>query len=465
MEHFDLIVIGSGPGGYVAAIRAAQLKMKVACVEKSATLGGTCLNIGCIPSKTLLHSSEYYYKISKQGKEHGINFDGLSIDWTQMLNRKNNVVEGLVKGVDGLFKKNQITRFLGTATLKDPQTVIVDNNGQKTELTGKNILLATGSEPIQLPFLPFDEEVIVSSTGALRLPSIPKKMLIIGAGIIGMELGSVYARLGSEIEVVEMLDRICPVFDRGISKALLPIFQKQGLKFHLSSKVLSGKRTDQGVEITIQQSDGKEALLKADIVLVAIGRTPYSKGLGLEDLGIVKDSKGFVAIDAFFRTNHQNIYAIGDLVEGAMLAHKASEEGVVAVEIMSGQPTQMNYMVIPNVMYTWPEVASVGFSEEEAKESGLEIKIGQFPFRANPRARCSGDEEGFVKLIAEARTQRIIGAHLMGPNVSEMIGEISMAIEKRATASDLAKLSHAHPTCSEAIKEAALAICQHPIHI
>lgn len=464
MESFDLVIIGSGPGGYVAAIRAAQLQLKVACVEKSSTLGGTCLNVGCIPSKALLHSSEYYDKINKHGKEHGIICESLAIDLAQMMSRKNKVVDTLVKGVDGLFKKNHVTRFFGKASLVEPHVVEIQGENV-TRIEAKNVLIATGSEPISLPFLPIDEKRILSSTGALSLKEIPKKMLVVGAGVIGLELGSVFSRLGSEVTFVELLDRVCPVFDRGISKALLSIFQKQGLHFHLSTKVSAGTATESAVTLTIQDANSQSHSLAADVVLVAIGRRPYTDGLGLDKLGIIQDSKGFILIDKEFRTNIPHIFAIGDVVEGPMLAHKASEEAVAAVELIAGYPAHINYMAIPNVMYTWPEVACVGLTEEEAKNAGLEVKTGQYPFRANPRARCSGDEEGFVKVIAEARTERIIGVHMIGPNVSEVVGEAAMAIEKRATALDLAQLCHAHPTYSEALKEASLGVYQRILHL
>ncbi len=456
MDKFDLIVIGSGPGGYVAAIRAAQLGMRVACVEKETTLGGTCLNVGCIPSKALLHSTEYYHKVAAEGKEHGIVAKELSIDLAQMMQRKEKIVAGLVGGIDFLFNKNKVVRLKGEAIMTSPTSVKVGDETFET----KYILLATGSEPIALPFLPFDETRVLSSTGALSLPQVPKKLLMVGAGVIGLELGSVYRRMGAEVEVVELLDRVTPPFDREISKVLYKIFTKQGMRFHLSKKVVSGK-AENGVELTLESGE----TLKGDVVLVAIGRRPYSKGVGLETVGVETDRQGRVKIDGSFRTNIPNIYAIGDLVDGPMLAHKASEEGIAAVEIMCGKEAKVNYLAIPNVMYTWPEVACVGMTEEEAKEAGLTLCIGKVPFKSIPRARCSGDEEGMVKLIGEKETDRLIGMHIIGPNASEMIHEGVMAMEKKMTLMEIAHASHAHPTCSEAIKEAALAAHNQAIHL
>ncbi len=460
MEQFDITVIGSGPGGYVAAIRAAQLGFKVACIEKD-SLGGTCLNIGCIPSKALLHSTEYYEKIHKEGKEHGIEATGLSINFQQMMERKKKVVKGLVDGVGYLFKKNKITSFKGAAHLDSPNTIRVN----ETTIQSNHIILATGSEPIPLPFLPFDERVILSSTGALELAHVPKKMVLIGAGVIGLELGSVYRRLGSELTVIELLDRPCPLLDRELSKEIHRVLKKQGLTFHFSTKITSGKVIDGKISLTALSNEGKELTFDADAALIGIGRRPFHKGLGLEELGVSLDIGGRVVVDANFRTNHPSIYAIGDLIDGPMLAHKASEEGVAAVEIIAGKSPTVNYSAIPSVMYTWPEVASVGMSEEEARDSHLDILIGKFPFSAVPRARCSGDTDGFVKVIAEKTSGRLIGIHIIGPSASEMIGEGVIAIEKGMTVHELAYASHAHPTCLEAIKEAALTCLGQTIHM
>ncbi len=449
---YDVVVIGAGPGGYVAAIRAAQKGMKVACIEKEKTLGGTCLNEGCIPSKALLHSSEYFFRIAKEGEEHGIFAEKLSVDLARMMKRKNGIVQGLTEGIVYLFKKNKVEWIKGGASFLSPNKLLVENK----EVEGKSIIIATGSEPISLPFLPFDGKKVLSSTEVLSLKTIPKKMLIIGAGVIGLELGSVFRRLGSEIEVVELLDRVIPPFDHDLSKAAFQIFQKQGMKFHLSAKVKAGKVDQKGV---IVEMDNFE--LQGDLVLVSIGRKAFTKGLGLDKIGI---PEGQIAIDSNFMTKVPHVYAIGDVVDGPMLAHKASEEGIALIDYLAGEKCSLNYWAIPNVMYTWPEVAAVGMTEEEARKRNLEIQIGNFPFKANPRARCSGDAEGVVKIIAEKKSQKIIGMHIIGPNASEMIGEGVMAIERGVTLSELAHLSHAHPTCSEAIKEAALAALKLAIH-
>ncbi len=456
-EKFDLIVIGSGPGGYVAAIRAAQRGLKTACIEKEKTLGGTCLNVGCIPSKALLHSTEYYHKVAVQGKEHGIEAKELTIDLDRMMKRKEKIVSGLVNGIDFLFKKNQIARIQGEASLESSASVRVADEVYEAA----HIILATGSEPIPLPFLPFDEKQVLSSTGALRLPKVPKKMLMVGAGVIGLELGSVYRRMGADVEVVELFDRVTPPFDREVSKTLYKIFTNQGMTFHLNEKVVQGSVREDGVELRLES--GKR--LKGDVALVAIGRRPYAQGLGLEKAGVKTDSQGRVKVDGSFRTSVSSIYAIGDLIDGPMLAHKASEEGIAAVDLICGDKAEMHYLAIPNVMYTWPEVACVGMTEEEAREAGLEIRIGKIPFKAIPRARCSGDEEGIVKIIGEKRTDRLIGMHIVGPNASEMIHEGVIAIKKGMTVMDVAHASHAHPTCSEGIKEAALAAHNQAIHI
>ncbi len=431
-------MIGSGPGGYVAAIRAAQLGLKTACIEKDQTLGGTCLNVGCIPSKVLLHDSEF------------------SKDFAKMMARKNKVVSGFTNGIEFLFKKNRIDWISSYGRLKSPNEI--DVNGKTLE--AKNIILATGSAPISLPFLPFDEKKILSSTGALALSSVPKKLLVVGAGIIGVELGSVYKRLGAEVIFIEFLDRICPSFDLALSKGLQKALTAQGMVFYLSHKVVKA----QGTTLTLQGPSG-ETQLNGDAVLIAVGRKPYSEGLGLETVGIEKDAKGFVLIDASFRTTQPNIFAIGDLVEGPMLAHKASEEGVAVAELLAGHRPTLNYIAIPGVAYTHPEVAAVGFTEEEMKSRNIPYKVSQFPFRANSRARCIGDEEGFVKMIAEEKSGRILGVHILGPNASELIAEATLAIQLKATAEQLSETCHAHPTLSEALKEAALGLFNAPIHL
>lgn len=458
-KKYDVVVIGSGPGGYVAAIRAAQLGFKTACIEKYPSLGGTCLNVGCIPSKALLQSSEYYNLLKADGKIHGIECNGIKHNFKTMMKRKSEVVDGLTGSIALLFQKNKIDRIEGSASFIDTHTVEV--NGEKIE--SENFIIATGSKPIELPFLPFDEKVIVSSTGALVLKKVPKKMLIIGAGVIGVELASVYNRLGCDVTIVEMLDKVCPTMDQSVCKSLLDIYTKQGLKFYLNGKVTSGKATSKGATITFTH-DGKEHIHKVDVVMVAVGRRPYTDGLGLEKIGIEKDKRGFVPVDAQFRTTQANIFAVGDIVDGPMLAHRASEEGVAAVDVLAGQDTHVNYMAIPNVIYTHPEVASVGLTEEEAKDMGLKPVNGTFYFRNNPRARCSHDTDGLVKVIGDSASGRLIGMHIVGPHASELIGEGVMAIEKKATLEDLARASHAHPTLCEAIKDAALAALRRPIH-
>ena len=456
---YDVAVIGAGPGGYVAAIRAAQLGLKTVCIEKGKTLGGTCLNVGCIPSKALLQSSEQYEWFANQAPDHGIASKGLTVDFKQMMDRKGEVVDNLVQGVAGLFKRNQITRIEGEAQLISPTQIKIGNE----QIEAKNIILATGSEPIELPFMPFDEKVIISSTGALILPKIPKKMILIGAGVIGVELASVYRRLGTKVTIIEMLDRVCPGMDLAVSRALYKIFKKQGLIFHLSAQVTAAEVSKNKVTVTFTQKDESQTI-EADVVLVGVGRRPYSKGLNLEKLDIALDSKGLVSVNGNFQTIHSNIYAIGDLIEGPMLAHRASEEGVAVAEIIAGKTPHVNYMAIPNVIYTHPEVASLGLTEEEAKELGIEILTGTYQFRGNARARCAGDLEGFVKVIGDKKTHRLLGMHIVGPHASEMIGEGVIAMEKRATLEDIGHASQAHPTLSEAIKEAALAAFDKPIH-
>ena len=456
----DLVIIGSGPAGYVAAIRAAQLGLSTTIIEKNKTFGGTCLNVGCIPSKALLQSSEHYAFIEQHAIEHGIKVKSQTLDFKQMMKRKEEVVTSLVGGVAGLLERNKVKKVNGTARFVSPHEIEVDG----TKMQAKHFLLATGSDSIELPFLPFDEKIVVSSTGALSLKTVPKKMIVIGAGVIGVELASVYNRLGSEVTIVEMLDRITPTMDNQIGKAFQQILTKQGLTFHLSSKVTNAKITKKGVTLSVV-IEGKEQKLDADVVLVAIGRRPFTEGLGLEDIGVVKTDKGFVVVDGNFRTNIPNILAVGDIIDGPMLAHKASEEGIAAVESIAGQSSHLNYMAIPNVIYTAPEVATVGLTEEEAKEMGLEVMKGVYPFKGNARARCVGETDGMVKVIGDKKSGRLLGLHIVGANASEMIGEGVVALEKRATVKEIAYASHAHPTLSESIKEAALAAVDKPIHL
>ncbi len=458
-KKFDVVVIGSGPGGYVAAVRAAQLGLKTACVEKEAPLGGTCLNVGCIPSKALLTSSEHYAWLQHSAKEHGVNVEEAKIDFTQMMNRKNGVVKGLTDGIATLFKKHNVERLTGTAKFLSPNEIQVGNE----TIQAKNFILATGSEPIELPFLKFDEKQIVSSTGALSLTTIPKRLVVIGGGVIGVELASVYKRLGAEVSVVEMLDQICIAMDPAISRALHQSLKKQGLEFFLSAKLISGEKKGDEIILTIE-TGGEKKQLTADVVLVSIGRKPYSQGLDLEKAGIKTNARGQVDVDGLFRTSQPHIYAVGDLIDGPMLAHKAAEEGYVVADIIGGKPASVNYLTIPNVIYTNPEAAAVGMTEKEAKDAGLEIFTGQAFFRGNPRARCQGDLDGLVKVIGEKTTGRLIGMHILGSHASEMIGEGVVAIKKHLTVKGLAHTSHAHPTLSEAIMEACYTAIGETLH-
>lgn len=464
METFDVAVIGSGPGGYVAAIRSAQLGLKTACIEKDKGLGGTCLNVGCIPSKALLHSSEFYQSLLKDGKTHGIEAKEIGFNFKQMMSRKAKIVASFNEGIAALFKKNKIMPFHGKASLQSSTTITITDNSSTQEITARNIILATGSEPIALPFLPFDERKILSSTGALSLEQIPKKMLVVGAGIIGVELGSVYARLGTQVTFVEFLDRICPTLDESLSKELQKLLAAQGMQFNLSSKVTAATVNEQQITLKVMMSDQSLQEMSADVILVCIGRKPYTTDLGLEKVGVLVNEKGFVKIDGLFRTSLPNVFAIGDIVDGPMLAHKASEEGIAVAEIITGHLPKIEYAAIPNVVYTHPEVASVGMTEAEAKNAGLAIKIGTFAFKANSRARCTGEEDGFVKMIAEEKTGKIIGIHIIGAHASELIAEAALAIQKRATAEEIATTPHAHPTLSESLKEAALAVNKRAIH-
>ncbi len=461
---YDVVVIGSGPGGYVAAVRAAQLGFKTALIEKDSTVGGTCLNVGCIPSKALLQATELYARAGREDKKFGIEFQGLSLNFEQMMQRKCDVVHGLVTSVANLVKRYKIDLIEGVGRLISAHHIQVVKGSDSRTIEAKNIILATGSEPISLPFLPFDEKIVVSSTGALALPSIPKKLIVIGAGVIGVELASVYSRIGSEVVVVEMLDRICPATDHAISRMLMQSLKKQGITFHLSTKVVKAKQGSEGISIFIEE-DQKSAVITGNVVLVAVGRRPYSQGLGLQEIGIQLSAKGFVPVNGLYRTFIPNIYAIGDLIEGPMLAHRASEEGSAVAEIIAGLHPQVHDLAIPNIIYTAPEVASVGLTEREARDAGLTIQVGTFPFRGNPRARCTGEEEGIVKVIGEAKSGRFIGMHIMGSHASEMIAEGMIAMIKKATLEDIGTAPNAHPTLSEAIKEAALDALGRAIHI
>ena len=464
---YDLIVIGSGPGGYVCAIRAAQLGMKTAVVEKWATFGGTCLNIGCIPSKAMLNASELYEEAAHKFAAMGIKIGTPAIDLAAMLKYKQAAVDGNVKGVDYLFKKNKIETFHGTGRIAALDKVEVKNaDGKAQMLETKNIVIATGSDAARLNGIDFDEKSIVSSTGALELPAVPKKLLIVGAGIIGLELGSVWRRLGADVTIVEFLDHILPGIDTEVAKQFHRMLQKQGIAVRLSSKVAGIDSSGKVLKVKVEPAAGDDAveIQEADIVLVAIGRVPYTDGLGLEALGVKKDNRGRILVDPHFRTNVEGVYAIGDVIAGPMLAHKAEEEGVAVAEIIAGQAGHVNYDVIPNVVYTSPEIASVGKTEEELKAAGIAYNVGKFPFTANPRAKVNLTTEGFVKILADAKTDRVLGVHILGPDAGNMIGEAAVAMEFGASSEDIARTCHAHPTLSEAIKESALAVAKRAIN-
>jgi dihydrolipoamide dehydrogenase len=461
-DSFDVIVIGSGPGGYVCAIRAAQLGLKTACVEKRATLGGTCLNIGCIPSKALLQSSEAFDKAGHALKDHGVLVEGVKLDLARMQARKQEVVTANTRGVEFLFRKNKITWLKGTGRIAAPGKVDVDGQIHET----KAIVIATGSDSVPLPGVTVDERQIVTSTGALELDKVPGHLVVIGAGVIGLELGSVWRRLGAEVTVVEFLDRIVPGMDTEVATAFQRILAKQGIKFRLGTKVTSAAAGADGVVLTMEPVTGGNAeTLKADIVLVAIGRRPYTDGLGLAEAGVALDERKRVIVDQHYATNVPGIYAIGDVIAGPMLAHKAEDEGVAVAEILAGQAGHVNYDAIPGVVYTWPEVATVGKTEDELKLGGPAYTVGKFPFTANGRARAMGDTDGFVKVLAEKGTDRLLGAHIVGPDAGALIAEVVTAIEFGASAEDVARVCHAHPTLSEAVKEAALAADGRAIHI
>ena len=463
-ERYDLVVIGAGPGGYVAAIRAAQLGMRVACVEKDKALGGTCLNIGCIPSKALLDSSELYHQARHGLGAHGIKVGGVELDLAAMMARKDRVVRGLTQGVASLFKKNKVAWVTGAARLAGAGRVVVRGQDGEQTLETARVLIASGSAPVSLRSLPFDGERIVSSTEALSLPRVPGRMLVIGAGAVGLELGSVWSRLGAEVTVVEIVDRILPGMDRGMSTQLQRALERQGLAFRLESEARSAARTERGVRVALA-SKGSTADVEVDVVLVAVGRRAYTEGLGVRELGLAVDERGRLVVNERFETSVQGVFAIGDVIAGPMLAHKASEEGVIAVECMAGQPAHVNYDAIPNIVYTWPELASVGLSEEEAAARGLAVAVGTFPFVANGRARCMNETDGGVKVLADARTDRIVGLHILGPRASDLIAEAALAMEFDASAEDVARSVHAHPTLPEAVKEAALAVGKRAIHI
>ncbi len=466
-ETYDIVVIGGGPGGYVCAIRAAQLGLKVACVEKRGTLGGTCLNVGCIPSKALLHSSHLFEEANKHFDTHGIEINSPKVNLEKMMARKDKVVDSNVKGIDFLFKKNKVTYLKGAGEIVSATEVKVAllDGGEET-LTAKNIVIATGSEVTPLPGVEIDEKQIVSSTGALELSSIPKKLVVIGAGVIGLELGSVWRRLGSEVTVIEYLDRILPGMDGELAKQTQRIFAKQGLEFKLGHKVTGAKTAKGGVKLSVEPSKGGDAEeIKADVVLVAIGRRPYVTGLGLDNAGVELDDRGRVKTDEYFQTNIQGIFAIGDAIAGPMLAHKAEEDGVALAEMIAGEAGHVDYGKVPGVVYTWPEVASVGKTEEQLKEDGVDYSVGKFPFTANGRAKAMESTEGFVKILEDKKTHRVVGCHIVGPEAGDLIAEVVLAMEYGASAEDIARTCHAHPALGEAVKEAALAADDRAIHM
>ena len=465
MNNFDLVVIGGGPGGYVCAIRAAQLGLKTACIESRGALGGTCLNVGCIPSKSLLNLSENFNKAKKDFNQQGIEVEGIKLNIEKMMSNKNKSIQVLTKGVEFLFKKNKVTYIKGKGVLFSKNDIVVYENNKKTNYKSKNIVIATGSAVSTLPGIEIDEKNIISSTGALSLNKVPKTLAVIGGGYIGLEMGSVWSRLGSEVTVIEYLEHITPGMDREISNEFKKILTKQGIKFKMSSKVNSVKNS--GNQVSINYTDiknSKEETLQVDKVLVSVGRKPYTEGLNLSKIGVKKDAKGRVEVNEKLQTSIQNIYAIGDVIKGPMLAHKAEEEGIAVAEILAGQAGHVNYDVIPGVIYTSPEVATVGKTEEQLKEENKSYKVGKFPFLANSRAKVNNETEGFVKILADSKTDKVLGVHIIGPHCGDMIAEMALAMEFGASAEDIARTCHAHPTHTEAIKEAALAVDKRPIH-
>ena len=465
MDSFDLVVIGGGPGGYVCAIRAAQLGLKTACVESRGTLGGTCLNVGCIPSKSLLNLSENFHKAKKDFNNQGIEIEGVKLNIEKMMSNKNKSVQVLTKGVEFLFKKNKVTYIRGKGVLFSKNNIIVYDNNNKTSYNAKNIVIATGSTVASLPGIEIDEKNIISSTGALSLNSVPKKLAVIGGGYIGLEMGSVWSRLGAEVTVIEYLEHITPGMDREISSEFKKILTRQGIKFKMGSRVNKVKSSNSSVLINYTDlKSSKDETLEFDKVLVSVGRKPYTEGLNLTKIGVKKDNKGRIEVNEKLQTSISNIYAIGDVIKGPMLAHKAEEEGIAVAEILAGQSGHVNYDVIPGVIYTSPEVATVGKTEERLKEEKISYKVGKFPFLANSRAKVNNETEGFVKILADSKTDKVLGVHIIGPHCGDMIAEMALAMEFGASAEDIARTCHAHPTHTEAIKEAALAVDKRPIH-
>ncbi len=466
MDQYDVVVIGSGPGGYVCAIRASQLGFKTAIIEKYDSLGGTCLNVGCIPSKALLDSSEHYHKAAHEFKEHGINLKDLKVDMPQMIKRKSDVVKQNTDGINYLMKKNEITVLHGLGSFVDKNTINIKGKDGDTKISGKKIVIATGSKPNYFPGMEPDKKRIITSTEALELTKVPKKMIIVGGGVIGLELGSVYARLGAEVEVVEFTDSIIATMDRTMGKELQKVLKKEGLKFFYHHKVQKVENTGKGVKVTAKDKNDKEVTFEGEYCLVSVGRKPYTEGLGLDKIGLETDDRGRIETDEHLQTKVEGVYAIGDVVKGAMLAHKAEEEGVFVAEVLAGQKPHIDYKLIPNVVYTWPEVAGVGYTEEELKEAGREYKTGSFPMKALGRSRASGDIHGLIKILADKETDEILGVHMIGARAADLIMEGVVAMEYRASAEDIARMSHPHPTYSEAVREAALSATENrPIHM
>ena len=462
-EKFDVTVIGGGPGGYVCAIRLSQLGLKTACIEFRGSLGGTCLNVGCIPSKNLLNFSENFHK-AKNFEKMGIEVGEVKLNLEKMMKNKEKAVTDLTKGIEFLFKKNKVTYFKGKGSFKSSNEILILSDNKETTIQTDKTIISTGSEPVSIPGTNFDEEKILSSTGALSILKLPKKMIIVGGGYIGLEMGSVWSRLGTQVEVIEFLDHITPGMDKEVSKEFEKILKKQGIKFHLNTKVENINKNQNGVNINTLDKNNKKNSIEADVVLISVGRKPYTKYLNLEKVGVQTDKEGMVKVNKNFETSIKNIYAIGDVIEGPMLAHKAEEEGIAVAEIIAGQSGHVNYDVIPGVIYTSPEVAYVGKTEEQLKSNKINYKVGKFPFMANSRAKAINEPEGFVKILAETNTDKVLGVHIIGPHAGEMIAEMSVAMEFGASSEDIARTCHAHPTFSEAIKEAALSVDKRQIH-
>ena len=463
-DRFQAVVIGGGPGGYVCAIRLAQLGLKTACIESRGSLGGTCLNVGCIPSKSLLNLSEEFHKAQNLSNK-GIEVGEVKLNLSKMMKNKDKAVTILTKGVEFLLKKNKVTYFKGTGSFKSKNEILIkDHQNKETLLKTDNVIIATGSDAVSLPGVKFDEKVVVSSTGALKLEQVPKKMVVVGGGYIGLEMGSVWSRLGAEVQVVEFLDHITPGMDKEISIEFMKILKKQGIKFNMQNKVESIKNNKSGAVVSTVDKDGNKNNFECDVVLISVGRKPNTKDLNLETIGITLDEKKRIKTDKIFKTNIENIYAIGDVISGPMLAHKAEDEGIAVAENIAGQFGHVNYDTIPGVIYTTPEVASIGMTEEQLKEKNIKYKIGKFSFMANSRAKAIDDAEGFVKILADEKTDKVLGAHLIGPHAGELIAEIGVAMEFGASSEDIARTCHAHPTFSEAVKEAALSVDKRAIH-